>query len=357
MKNINTMTLKEYLWEHFFWGILSMIWFRCLIFRAVDSLTLIQSKALLWGILAVSIVSGIVMTYKARRNYTSLIITLALPYEAYALYTYWNVLTWQFYVSVGIAIFLSVTYIYLILSQRITNIKMKKFIVRKRTKKCFLGVRAIASFCFLIVVVSVATSSLFGVSLTKSKVSADVNQNQETWTIANNIDYVAMFYKETWNELSVEDKTTAMQVIANIECRYLGLPHELTLIIACLPEDTLASYEDRTHTIRVNLDHFEDADPLEIIDSICHEAYHAYQHRLVDVYDSLNSEYKNMLVFYNASIYKEEFASYTDGHDDYLGYYFQSCERNARSYASDAVEEYQEYINDYIGLSDQECKE
>ena len=75
------------------------------------------------------------------------------------------------------------------------------------------------------------------------------------------------------------------------------------------------------------------------------------------MYDSLDDQYKNMLTFYNASVYKKEFSSYIDGDDDYFGYYFQSCEMNARAYAITAVEEYEERINEYLGISNDELED
>jgi len=207
--------------------------------------------------------------------------------------------------------------------------------------------RTITSMCLMIVVISIAMSTLFGVSLTKSKVKAVGNNNLETWTIANNIEYISIFFDGSWQKCSQERKTTAIQIVANIECRYLGLPHELNVITTCLPENTLGSYDDKTHTIQINIGHFEDSEPIEILNTICHEAYHAYQNRLVDAYDDIDEQYKNMLFFYNVEQYKEEFESYSDG-DDFIEYYIQTCEITARAYASDAVQEYEERISEYL---------
>lgn len=253
-----------------------MIWFRSLMFRSVKSLSLTQSKILLWLLTIVAISIGFILTFKNRRNYVSIVINLAIPYEAYILYTYWNVLTWQLYAGLGIAACLSGFYMYIIFSRRIRNTQKRKYIIINRIKRGFLGVRTITSFCLLTVVIFVASSTLFGVSLTKSKIGPTENGDFESWTIANNIEYVAWFQEKTWEELSVEEKTTAMQVIANIECRYLGLPHELTLVTARLPKNTLAAYDDRIHTIQVNIEHFETSSSYDVLESICHEAYHAY---------------------------------------------------------------------------------
>ena len=61
----------------------------------------------------------------------------------------------------------------------------------------------------------------------------------------------------------------------------------------------MACYKDRTHVITINIDHLEVDQAHDILDSLCHEARHAYQHRLCDVYDSISEEQRELLVFYN----------------------------------------------------------
>ena len=160
--------------------------------------------------------------------------------------------------------------------------------------------------------------------------------------------YAFLFSEEKWDTISMEEKVSAMQVIANIESRYLGLPHELTLIVSQLPSGTVACYNDRTHHIEIDVEHLEDASPLEILDSICHEAYHAYQYRLCDAYDCLDNEYKTLIDFYDATLYKEEFANYINGEDDMFEYYHQQCEIKAREYAQISTEEYEMWIDEAL---------
>lgn len=85
--------------------------------------------------------------------------------------------------------------------------------------------------------------------------------------------------------------------------------------------------------ITINIDHLESDSAHDILYSICHEVRLAYQHRLCDVFDSVSDEQKELLVFYNGQMYKQEFSSYVDGKDDAIGYYFHWRESDTRSYA------------------------
>lgn len=86
----------------------------------------------------------------------------------------------------------------------------------------------------------------------------------------------------------------------------------------------------------------------EILDCVLHEAYHAYQHCLVDALKDVDENNLNLLDLRRAVTYAEEFDDYTDGEEDFYAYYVQSCERDARAYAEEAVDEYQEKIYAYL---------
>ena len=78
------------------------------------------------------------------------------------------------------------------------------------------------------------------------------------------------------------------------------------------------------------------------IDSICHEAYHGYQHELVYQY-AINKLTDSELIN-KAICYEKEFKDYEDGMDDIDKYYSQQCEIDARDYGEKRVEEYRRII-------------
>lgn len=81
---------------------------------------------------------------------------------------------------------------------------------------------------------------------------------------------------------------------------------------------------------------------------MCHEAYHSYQYRLVDTFAAMGKEEKGLRMFGKINLYAVEFSHYIDGKDDFLGYYLQDCERDAREYAKSAVTDYRNQIMEHL---------
>lgn len=89
-------------------------------------------------------------------------------------------------------------------------------------------------------------------------------------------------------------------------------------------------------------------DPMDLVNTICHESYHAYEHRLIDMYESSSDQYKQLKVFEYATEYQKEFNNYTEylpELDNYEEYYYQLCEADARDYAD--VREFEYYVSIY----------
>ena len=81
-----------------------------------------------------------------------------------------------------------------------------------------------------------------------------------------------------------------------------------------------------------------------MLDTICHECRHAYQHYVVDMLDwsqdSVNSHY----YYRSAQQWKLELNDYRDGQLNYDTYYQQSIEADARAYAERSVYVYMEFL-------------
>ena len=201
--------------------------------------------------------------------------------------------------------------------------------------------------CFLL-----GINSVFGGTMAFKTTTAEVPNSEAEYTIAANIGTVSNLLQDRWDTLNLNEKANTLQTVANIEASYLGLPHELNVKIDTLRESTIAQYDDRTHTITVSITYLESMPAEEMLDSICHESYHAYQHRLIDAYNSVDVEYRDLLTFYFVPIYEEEFQNYVDGKDDDLAYYFQMCEMKARDYAEESVIDYYNKIELYTSDED-----
>lgn len=119
-------------------------------------------------------------------------------------------------------------------------------------------------------------------------------------TIENNLNTINLLQEDIWDILSLQERLNVLQTIANIEASYLGLPHELNVISAVMDEETLGYYNDQIHTVAFNIDFLRQGNSADILETLTHEAFHAYEHRLVDLYEHATNELKDPRLLRNA---------------------------------------------------------
>lgn len=145
-------------------------------------------------------------------------------------------------------------------------------------------------------------------------------------------------------------KLTVLQTVANIEAAHLGIPHELNVGVDALRDRVKGTYNDSLRSILIDIDSLENDDAYKVLDTVLHEARHAYQYRLVSLYQMTAEDYKELLTFQEVQKYEAEFANYIHGtsegtFDDYEN---QSCERDSRAYGADRSQVYRSYIEEYL---------
>lgn len=181
-----------------------------------------------------------------------------------------------------------------------------------------------------------------------------INSNTETTMVYGdedcldaNIEVIANMAPDKWSNLNIQEKLYVCQKIINCEARYLGLSHAINVETAELSKNTLGCYSDAQHKIYIDMNYLTNSGGYDVLKTLIHECTHAYQHEQVQVYESLDEETRNLLIFYDASIYMEEFANYVTGKDDFLQYYNQKAEVDARNAEENESSVYIEKIKKY----------
>ena len=219
---------------------------------------------------------------------------------------------------------------------------------KRQVNHSLLGARTIAAICMLVMIVPIGIRMILGLGLMHTNTPSVTTASEAAeWTVKNNIDTVRLLQEEEWMTLSAQQKLDVLGVVLNIEIRYLGLDHELYLKSSVLDKNTVAHYNDRDHSIMIDIDHLQTAAAVDVLDSLCHECYHSYQHQMITLYEIVPERYRNMMLFHPVDSYIEEFTDYIDGSEDIWGYYFQTSEIHARRYAEASVEEYYDLIEEY----------
>lgn len=344
----NTKGKIEFIIDHIWWAFIAWIWYKNILFRCLGPHSFKESRWILTGCVVGCCVVGAFIQWKKMRNSFSVFANLAAGYGIYAVATYLPIHKKLILTILLIASLLALAYSVLTLCKKIKNKSKRKKIIIRRLIWVGIGVRNIICIGLVVMMGSIVFNSVFGIGILKPSISTAKQSDIDTWTIDNNLETLSLLNEETWKTLTVEKKLAVLQTIANIEQRYLGLPNELNVGAENLREGLAGYYSDSNHAIIVSTDSLLSDSSYEVVDTVAHEAYHSLQHRMVDTYNEASDDMKHLMLYYDASVYKEEFADYTDGFKDFCGYYSQKCESNARRYAKSAADEYFERINEYL---------
>lgn len=179
-----------------------------------------------------------------------------------------------------------------------------------------------------------AVSSFDGVPATN-------NINKET--ISKNIDILAGLRRENWEKLSLQQRLDIMQTVANIEAQHLNIPFGVKVItLENMPEDLFAAYSNEKKRIIINMDSLGFDPPIFVLESVCHEMRHCYQHVQADKYAKFSSIDKEIYQYEPEALIAAELADYKEVTLDgnYEEYATQLCETEARMYSDYAILDY-----------------
>ena len=340
MKNHNTLSKADYILYTLLYTFVCCVWYNNLFFRSFPDVPRFFSKCIFFAVVIVCLIANTAKTLRYDRNYVSVTVNVLLPLCLYSLCTYFSRL-WL--IALILAMCLCLVYCIIIMGRKVSDRRFFKLIMKNRVHRCYLSVRIIFTFAMTAAFTPVIISTIFGNSLYHSNVPV-LLPSQGNVTVQENVDILQSLKPEKWINLTEPQKLDVLQTVANIEAQKLGLPHELTVTLKPLPENVAAYYNDNDHSITLNISSFDDGSSGSCLNSVCHEAYHAFQHRLCDLYTQSNDKLRSLSLFDSARHYINEFRSYSDGDSDYTSYYTQHCETDARDYAYDRTAEYFELI-------------
>lgn len=339
---------KHYIINYICLLYLSLFVYMRTLFRSIPGYTEKTSGLILWSMVILLSAYGILLTYGRRKTYLNIFTSILFPYEVYMAITFWNERRTLCAVSLCLSVALIDLHWILIFAQRIHRRSDKNRVLMHRTKRALLASRTILILCMMVFVLPTVLRTLLDRSAIFAGAEAESPFAAYECAIEGNIETICNLCQDRWETLSSDEKADTLQTVANIEASYLGLPHELHITVASLRRSVSGEYNDGTHTITLNKSGIDFGETSELLDTVCHEAYHAFQHRLCDAYLSVDPAYRSLQGLRDARSYLEEFRSYIYGKEDYAGYYNQVCESRAREYGSERVYEYFDKIESYL---------
>lgn len=174
---------------------------------------------------------------------------------------------------------------------------------------------------------------------------AIIADSQENQLIAN-LSTLRLLEDSSWKLLSDQEKVDVLQVIADIETRYMEIA-PITVVNCHLENRTIGAYDHSQRQAQIDLDKHTGYESIEYVNTILHECRHAYQHDCVDSLDWNDTEVQTGIYFSEVRNWRYEHANYVSASEDRDAYYNQRIEKDARYYAEEGVYVYQQYI--YLG--------
>lgn len=334
-----------------FWIVISWVWYKGVLFRCLPEHSFIASRGILAALLLVFGAAGSVLTLRKDKDRELCICRgLLCAYGLYTAAAYRPILPRPIQIFLLVVGVLSAAAAGCIILRPIRpgSPLRRRRIFAIRFKKAAAGVLMVVGVSSSALLAVLGAGRLFRNSLFKAKVKPTTSAVEEQ-TIANNLEMLSLLTGDRWTALSVEQKLDVLQVVANVEQRYLGLPTELTVGAANLTQMELpvvSGYCEETHEILVDLDSLLNDTSWELVNSIAHEARHCYQYRLAEVYQATQTDDQDLLLFREAlaPVFADELANYEDAKDNFQAYYDQQLERDARDYADAAEYDYRRQL-------------
>ena len=150
-----------------------------------------------------------------------------------------------------------------------------------------------------------------------------------------------------WNTMDTDERMEMLQTIVDVEANHLGLTLDLEVRMDDLGPTIAGYYNDSKKAIYIHEELVNDQDVFRAISTILHEAYHAYEYDLVNLYEDTPVSQRDLLLFDHCDEYLYEMHNYSDILDiqdtdcpEFEDYYNQYMEMDSREYASSRISDY-----------------
>ena len=353
MKDNSTKNRKEYVVETLIFFIMMNIWFNNIVFRSFGKWSVSWSKSLFYVVAIAAIGTGIILCYKRTRHRLTAVTTALFPFCIYSYLTYRKTVP-LIKIILPVSLIAFVAYAVYLHTRKIENNYYSAEIRKNRIRQSFQVGHTVFTMLMAAFMIRLCCGRLFGNTMISANMEK-VKGTDQTYTFDVYRDEIKKFNDSTWYYLSTEEKLDLLQILANIEANHLGLDHELNLGVSNLEKESLhegqqAIYNNANYAITIDLQKLEEDSVIDIIESVCHEAFHSYEYDLIELYNQADDGHKGLMVFEDVPGYIHDFTTLSNAKVNYDEYYERVSEIKARNYARDrAYFCYYAYAIDFKG--------
>ena len=349
--------------EHLYWFFIIFISYKSLLFVPLDDYSVATSKRILIACMVIASVAGTVFRWKKCMTTRGVLADIMIGTGTYTIMAYKDYYAGWIIILVIFFFAFFIVYAGFVFSRRsrgqfvlrINNKDRKRFVIRSRVVRILNVSSLLLGLTMFVLSIPIAYNRIFHGGFVVADVKQtsiagfDTNYTENELGLTYNIESISKIRSvESWEPLTTVQKLSVLQDVCNCESNYWGIDFKVTIVMDDLQEHTLGSYCDAERRITIDKQHLENDAPDEILDTVLHEMYHAWEHSLVRLYLDASESQRKMRVFQHCDEYIREMVNYQDGGKDYesfMAYYCQYLEKDSRIYASEAVKEYYDEID------------
>lgn len=363
-KDLSTISSFQCVLEHVYWVFIVFICYNNIIFVSLDGMSASKSKLILIICMVISSVIGTVIRWNKYMTTRAVFADVMIGIGIYTILAYRKYYPKWIGTIIAVLVLLCALYTVLIFIRKykgiaiskISNIRKKRFVIKNRLLKAFNGTSLAAGVMLTVLLVPITYNRIFngGILVANAVVREaaegfDKDYTENEFSLTANIDVISKIRTpETWEPLSADEKLEVLQRICDCEANYFGIETPVAVVMNELDEHILGEYNNFERRITINRIHLENCKPEEILNTILHEYYHHWQYTLINLWLNASESDKKLRVFEHCEEYLNELANYQDERDsfeEYVRYYTQYLERDARQYAAQTVKEYYDEID------------
>lgn len=339
------LSKNKYIYSTVGWTIIAVIIYRVFFFSAISTNTFNlnmsnrASKVIFYGLVTVLTAIYSLINYKK----SQVVDVLSNPLYAMVIYTMVSKLD---FFKTAVLWFLSITLglIVLIMLLKALFKPNRHFNISNMFRKVRMNLRHSKFICkygeISLLITLIIAPLILGAPSVSNEINSNSYINSNSFDLYEYTDDLSIFESNLWTESTLEERLEATQKAVDIEIAELGVNHRVEVETSNLSEYTLGSYSYGEQSIEIDTEYLEKCSNREILDLICHECYHAYQHSLIESYNSVADDYKGLMIYRNVENYKYELLNYDELSEDFYSYYDLNLERDARNYAQNRVDYY-----------------
>ena len=352
----NTMDFIDYIQNYAFAGEMCLLAYYYTVFVSLRGYTATQSLLFLEAALLCGLVVDLLPMFRIPKCGWSILTTMFFLLGGYTFVTYYRNNPGLYLGVLAVAAVVAIGYPVWVFTRKKNAEAEQQRRFRLRMRKSSMGVKVVAAVAGIFFIL--CSAAIKYIPQAENVLYKTVYTDADA--LDAHIEELQSLKPENYAGLTVDEKIQLLQVVADIEGRYLGLDTRITVGCSDLKEDVLGYYKDSTREIQIDKEYL-DSEPREVICLLCHEMYHAAQRQYAGIYDKLSPDEKKSYFLTEAAEYAEELKHYKNGEEggvyEYFSYYSQTLEREARAYGLVSAEQIFQRIGEECDTGDAEAVE